>query len=172
MSLDCAVTLRPQKTSTRHGDQQRRNKDSRRKPGPRLRHNETAEQISSDSHHHDPDEPLDQTIWIAGRHTPMTRLRHAAHFGANRDIEGRQLLDPVLNPTDFNLANYGRYVRLHPPIGAGADELTEIRRANVNAWVADLAASRGPVSARRALATLRMIFSAAVRDEIIPANQP
>jgi integrase len=37
--------------------------------------------------------------------------------------------------------------------------------------VADLTkAKRGAVTLRRALATLQMIFSAAVRDEIIPAN--
>jgi site-specific recombinase XerD len=49
--------------------------------------------------------------------------------------------------------------------------LTDIRRSHVNAWIAELTgAGRGAVTVRRGLATLRMIFSAAVRDEIIPAN--
>jgi site-specific recombinase XerD len=49
--------------------------------------------------------------------------------------------------------------------------LTDIRRSHVNAWIAELrGAGRGAVTVRRALATLRIIFSAAVRDEIIPAN--
>ena len=86
----CAITLPPQKTSTRHSDQQRRSKDSRRKPGPLMRHNETAEQINSYSNHHGPDEPLDQTIRIAGRHTPRNLLSHTAKSRANRRIE-RQL---------------------------------------------------------------------------------
>jgi DNA-binding NarL/FixJ family response regulator len=47
---------------------------------------------------------------------------------------------------------------------------TDIRRSHVNAWVAELAATRGAVTVRRALATLQMILSAAVREEIIPAN--
>jgi integrase len=48
--------------------------------------------------------------------------------------------------------------------------LTDIRRSHVNAWVAELGKVRGAVTVHRALATLRMIFSAAVREEIIPAN--
>jgi integrase len=49
--------------------------------------------------------------------------------------------------------------------------LTDIRRSHVNAFLADLtAAGRGAVTVRRILATLRMVFSYAVRDEIIPAN--
>jgi site-specific recombinase XerD len=49
--------------------------------------------------------------------------------------------------------------------------LTDIRRSHVNAWTSELSATRGAVTLRRALATLRMIFSAAVRDDIIPANR-
>ncbi len=50
-------------------------------------------------------------------------------------------------------------------------KLTDIRRSHVNAWVAELRdAGRGAVTVRRALATLQMIFTAAVREEIIPAN--
>jgi site-specific recombinase XerD len=49
--------------------------------------------------------------------------------------------------------------------------LTDIRRSHVNTWIAELTeAKRGAVTVRRALTTLRMIFSAAVRDEIIPGN--
>jgi site-specific recombinase XerD len=48
--------------------------------------------------------------------------------------------------------------------------LTDIRRSHVNAWVAELSATRGAVTVRRALATLQMVFSAVVREEIIPAN--
>jgi integrase len=50
-------------------------------------------------------------------------------------------------------------------------KLTEIRRSDVNLWVADLTKSgRGAVTVRRALATLQMIMSQAVRDEIISAS--
>jgi site-specific recombinase XerD len=74
-----------------------------------------------------------------------------------------------LKPT--TLANYERYAEQDiGPSKLGAMLLTDIRRAHVNAWVADLAESRGAVTVRRALATLRLIFSAAVRDEIISAN--
>jgi integrase len=75
-----------------------------------------------------------------------------------------------LKPT--TLANYHRYVEQDvAPSRLGAILLTDIRRAHVNAWLAELtAAGRGATTVRRALATLRMIFSAAVRDEIIPAN--
>ena len=44
-------------------------------------HNQTAEQIDSHSQHHDADEPLDQTIRIAGEHTPRSRLSHTAQSG-------------------------------------------------------------------------------------------
>jgi hypothetical protein len=64
-------------------------------------------------------------------------------------------------------ANYERYVRQDiVPSELGEMRLTEIRRSHVNAWIANLAATRGPVTVRRALARLRMVFSAAVRDEI------
>ena len=52
-----------------------------------MRHNGTAEQIDSYSSHHGPDEPLDQTIWIAGGHTPRILLSHTAKSRANRHIE-------------------------------------------------------------------------------------
>ena len=83
------ITLPPQKTSTRHSDQQRRNKDSRRKPNPLLRPNETTEQIDSHCNHHDPDEPLDQTIRVAGGHSAGMLVKHKAQFDANRHIGGR-----------------------------------------------------------------------------------
>lgn len=64
-------------------------------------------------------------------------------------------------------ANYERYVRQDiVPSELGEMRLTEIRRSHLNAWIANLAATRGPVTVRRALARLRMVFSAAVRDEI------
>ena len=50
-------------------------------------------------------------------------------------------------------------------------KLTDIGRSHVNAWVADLTkAGRGAVTVRRALSTLQVILSTAVRDEIIPAS--
>jgi hypothetical protein len=62
-------------------------------------------------------------------------------------------------------ANYDRYVRQHiVPSRFGEMVLTDIRRSHVNGWVAEMAAARGAVTVRRALPTLRMIFSAAVRD--------
>jgi integrase len=75
-----------------------------------------------------------------------------------------------LKPT--TAATYQRYVEQDiVPSRLGEMRLTDIRRSHVNAWVADLTkAGRGAVTVRRALATLRMIFSTAVRDEIIPAN--
>jgi integrase len=75
-----------------------------------------------------------------------------------------------LKPT--TMATYERYVRQDiVPSKLGEMLLTDIRRSHVNAWIAELtAAGRGAVTVRRGLATLRMIFSAAVRDEIIPAN--
>ena len=50
---------------------------------------ETTEQIDSHCNHHDPDEPLDQTIRIAGRHTAGMLVRHKAQFDTNRHIGGR-----------------------------------------------------------------------------------
>jgi site-specific recombinase XerC len=69
-------------------------------------------------------------------------------------------------------STYARYVRQDiAPSNLGGMKLTDIRRTHVNAWVADLTkAGRGAVTVRRALPTLRMIFTQAVRDEIIPAN--
>lgn len=68
-------------------------------------------------------------------------------------------------------ANYDRYVRQDIiPSRLGEMRLTDIRRSHVNTWVAALAATRGAVTVRRALATLQMILSTAVREEIIPAN--
>jgi hypothetical protein len=77
-----------------------------------------------------------------------------------------------LKPT--TAATYGRYVAQDiVPSRLGEMLLTDIRRSHVNTWIADLTkAGRGAVTVRRALATLQMIFSTAVRDEIIPASPP
>jgi hypothetical protein len=85
-------------------------------------------------------------------------------------LKRRQLTGSGLKPT--SLATYDRYIRQDiVPSKLGGMRLTDIRRAHVNAWIADLtAAGRGAVTVRRGLATLRMIFSTAVRDEIIPTN--
>jgi integrase len=82
----------------------------------------------------------------------------------------RQMTGSGLKRT--TMATYERYVRQDiVPSKLGEMLLTDIRRSHVNAWIAELTgAGRGAVTVRRALATLRMIFSAAVRDEIIPAN--
>lgn len=57
------------------------------------------------------------------------------------------------------------------PSPLGGLKLTDIRRAKVNLWVADLTkAGRGAVTVRRALATLQMIFIQAARDEIISTS--
>ena len=69
------------------------------------------------------------------------------------------------------LVGYRRYVEQDiRPSRLGEMRLTDIRRAHVNTWVADLAATRGAVTVRRALAVLRMIFSTAVRDELVQSN--
>ena len=75
-----------------------------------------------------------------------------------------------LKPT--TAATYSRYVEQDiVPSRLGEMRLTDIRRSHVNAWVADLTkGGRGAVTVRRALATLRMIFTQAVRDEIISSN--
>jgi integrase len=75
-----------------------------------------------------------------------------------------------LKPT--TAATYQRYIQQDiVPSRLGEMRLTDIRRSHVNAWVAELSkAGRGAVTVRRALATLRMIFTQAVRDEVIPAN--
>lgn len=69
-------------------------------------------------------------------------------------------------------ATYERYVRQDiVPSRLGEMRLTDIRRSHVNAWIADLTkAGRGAVTVRRALGCLQMIFSTAVREEIIPAS--
>jgi integrase len=75
-----------------------------------------------------------------------------------------------LKPT--TLANYERYVRQHiVPSQLGQMLLTDIRRSHVNAFLAELTKTgRGAVTVRRVLAVLRMVFSTAVRDEIIGSN--
>ena len=70
----------PQKTSTRHNDQQSSNKDRWRKPSPLLLYDEIAEQIDSHSSNHDADEPLDQTIRVVS--TVRLLLRHIQQSGA------------------------------------------------------------------------------------------
>jgi integrase len=89
---------------------------------------------------------------------------------APESLARRQTTGSGLKPT--TAATYARYVRRDiVPSRLGEMLLTDIRRAHVNAWVAELnAAGRGAVTVRRALACLGTIFTAAVRDEIIPAN--
>jgi integrase len=75
-----------------------------------------------------------------------------------------------LKPT--TLANYQRYVSQHI-VGSklGAMQLSDIRRSHVNAFLAELTkAGRGAVTVRRVLAVLRMVFSTAVRDELVGSN--
>jgi Phage integrase family/Phage integrase, N-terminal SAM-like domain/Arm DNA-binding domain len=70
------------------------------------------------------------------------------------------------------LANYQRYVSQHI-VGSklGAMRLADIRRGHVNAFLAELTdAGRGAVTVRRVLAVLRMVFSTAVRDELLGSN--
>jgi integrase len=88
-------------------------------------------------------------------------------------LQRRQVTGSGLKPTTFN--NYDRYVRQDiVPSQLGSMLLTEIRRSHVNQWVADLSKTRGATTVattvRRALATLQMILSMAVRDEIIAAS--
>jgi integrase len=86
-----------------------------------------------------------------------------------REVIARRRANGTLKPA--TLARYMQYVEQDiVPSKLGAMLLTSVRRAHVNAWVAELAATRGTVTVHRALATLRMILSAAVRDEIIGAN--
>jgi len=82
----------------------------------------------------------------------------------------RQVTGSGLKPT--TMATYQRYVSQDiVPSRLGEMRMTDIRRSHLNVWVTELTkAGRGAVTVRRALATLRMIFSTAVRDEIIPAN--
>jgi integrase len=72
---------------------------------------------------------------------------------------------------DTTMANYERYIRQDIiPSQLGRMLLTDIRRSHVNAWIADLSKTRGATTVRRALATLQMIMSMAVRDEIVLAS--
>jgi integrase len=89
---------------------------------------------------------------------------------AQEVMERRLVTGRGLKPT--TAATYQRYVAQDiVPSRLGGMKLTEIRRSDVNLWVADLTkAGRGAVTVRRALATLQMIFSQAVRDEIIPTS--
>ena len=76
-----------------------------------------------------------------------------------------------LKPT--TLANYERYVSQHI-VGSklGAMQLSDVRRSHVNAFLAELTkAGRGAVTVRRVLAVVRMVFSTAVRDELVGSNQ-
>jgi integrase len=84
-------------------------------------------------------------------------------------LRRREVTGNGLKPT--TLANYERYVRQDiAPSQLGRMLLTDIRRSHVNVWIADLSKTRGAVTVRRALATLQMIMSMAVRDEILPAS--
>jgi integrase len=89
---------------------------------------------------------------------------------AQEVMERRLVTGRGLKPT--TAATYQRYVAQDiAPSRLGGMKLTEIRRSDVNLWVADLTKSgRGAVTVRRALATLQMIMSQAVRDEIISAS--
>jgi integrase len=81
----------------------------------------------------------------------------------------RQTTGSGLKPT--TMANYQRYVKQDiVPSRLGSMKLTEVRRMHVNEWIADLSKTRGATTVRRALATLQMIFSMAVRDEIVVTN--
>jgi hypothetical protein len=73
---------------------------------------------------------------------------------------------------DTTAANYVRYIRDDIiPSKLGQMKLTDIRRAHINAFVAELiAARRGAVTVRRILARLQTILATAVLDEIIPTN--
>jgi integrase len=103
----------------------------------------------------------------AGTYTEPSKVtlgEYAPEALARRRMTGNGLKDTTVAP-------YARYVRQDiVPSKLGAMLLTDIKRAHVNAWVAELAATRGAVTTRRALATLQMILSAAVRDELITAN--
>lgn len=84
-------------------------------------------------------------------------------------LERRRTTGKGLKPT--TAASYRRYITQDiAPSRLGEMKLTDIRRAHVNAWIAELKAERGAVTVRRALATLQMVFSTAVRDEIIPIS--
>jgi hypothetical protein len=73
-------------------------------------------------------------------------------------LSRRQMRGSGLKPA--TMATYQRYVEQDiVPSTLGEMLLTDIRRSHVNAWVAERAATRGAVTVRRALATLRMIFS-------------
>jgi len=104
----------------------------------------------------------------AGTYTEPSKKTLAEY--APEILARRQTTGSGLKPT--TAANYARYIRKDiVPSRLGGMLLTDIRRAHVNAWVTELsAADRGAVTVRRALACLRTILSAAVRDEIIPAN--
>jgi integrase len=112
----------------------------------------------------------------------LTKLRAKLDDGSYRKPSDKELgayAQEVLRRRRANralrestLANYERYVRDDiTPSKLGGMRLTEIRRTDVNGFLADLSdAGRGATTVRRILAVLQMVLSAAVRDELIGAN--
>ena len=103
-------------------------------------------------------------------HTYVEPSKETLAQYAPKALERRRITGTGLKAT--TAATYERYVRQDiVPSRLGEMLLTDIRRADVNAWIAELTEpGRGAVTVRRALATLQMIFTTAVRDEIIPAT--
>ncbi len=75
-----------------------------------------------------------------------------------------------LKPTTYR--NYDRYIRNDiKPSALGRMKISEVRRFHVNDFTQDLVeAERGPVTVRRILAVLKVVFAAALRDELIATN--
>ena len=109
-----------------------------------------------------------RTALDTGAYTQPSKKTLAEY--APEALERRLATGTGLKPT--TAATYDRYVRQDiVPSRLGEMLLTDIRRSHVNAWITELSnAGRGAVTVRRALAPLQMIFSTAVRDEIIPAS--
>jgi integrase len=106
---------------------------------------------------------LDTGTYVEPR--KITLAEYAPEILSRRETTGNGL-----KPT--TMATYERYVRQDiVPSRLGEMRLTDIRRSHVNDWVSDLTkAGRGAVTVHRALATLQMIITQAVRDEILSFN--
>jgi integrase len=104
----------------------------------------------------------------AGTYTAPSKITVADY--ATEWLERRQVTGSGLKAT--TLAGYTRYVRGDVvPSQLGEMRLSDVRRAHINRFAADLTkAGRGAQTVRRILARLSTVFASAVKDELIGAN--
>jgi integrase len=109
-----------------------------------------------------------RTALDRGTYVPPSTMLLADY--ARQWLARRQVTGSGLKPT--TAAGYRRYVEADiVPSRLGDMRVTDVRRAHVNAFVAELtAAGRGSVTVRRITTLLGTIFASAQKDELINAN--